>query len=190
MNRRTYLALVGTTGALTGCSAVLGSDEGGTVTPSPTESRCGANDLRWLDLDYGGHFDLEYESVRGFELTVEPERVEHGSDFTVRLRNTTDEPRSTGNRHSISIETERDGDWQPVYQIPEDFGWSTELVEHQAGEGFEWNLRASRPGLERDDYYVCHRIEPGTYRFVFFGLGSEGGDSEPVLAVRFEITGE
>ncbi|WP_244621440.1 hypothetical protein [Haloarcula marismortui] len=55
------------------------------------------------------------------------------------------------------------------------------------GGGFRWTFTATNDGLERQNgynpaYHVCSALEPGEYRFAFFGLGGS------TISTTFMIT--
>jgi hypothetical protein len=62
-----------------------------------------------------------------------------------------------------------------VYYTISQAGYTDLGLYVSPGGGFQW-LTVTSEGLERQNdhnptYYVCSPLEPGEYRFAFFGLG-------------------
>lgn len=137
----------------------------------------------------GGYVDDETPPPTGggFELTVEPATLALGDCVTFRLTNRTDEEKATGIRDKYVVHRETADGWRSVL-----FSKSGAYVDlgilHPPDEGFVWNRRFSPAGLsghgDRHSIRACEPLQPGTYRFVYWG----GAGSFDALGVRFEVT--
>lgn len=142
---------------------------------------CGDEDLQVV----GSRTDESYpQRVDALELTASKSTVTIGNEITFSLRNVSDETQSVGAIYKYYFQR-RDGDeWAPVYyaQGP---GWIDQINAIAPGGGFDWPFTFDREGLERENpgnstHYVCSPINPGTYRFVFWGV--DGGLATTVTA--------
>jgi hypothetical protein len=197
--RRLLRGALGTTAlGLAGC---LDAANGLTADGSPVTSRTTTTPTTTDDADCTGYeplpgtFDVvEYGTLGDFALSVEPETVATGDEFTVRLRNTADGEAMTGNRRKFDVQRDADDGWTTVYRVEGRMLWTDEGVVHQSGEGFTWDLSATRDGLAPADsaYRVCDPVQPGSYRFVYWGVtppAEEESDFETDYAIgaKFEV---
>lgn len=119
-----------------------------------------------------------------------------GDEFTVRLRNASDGEAMTGNRRKFDVQRDTGDGWTTVYRVEKQTFWSDVGVVHEPGEGFAWELSVTPDGLTPPDspYRVCDPVQPGSYRFVYWGVTppEEESDFETEYAVgaRFEVVEE
>jgi hypothetical protein len=199
--RQTLRASAGLAAALAGC---LGStaDPGGstttddppaTTTTKPTEAgECGDG---YDPLPQA--FDVvEYGSLAGFELSVEPETVPVNGEFEVHLRNASGEERTTGNRRKFDVQRDTGNGWATIYGAEGRVFWTDEGIPHAPGEGFTWQFGASPSGMTGENtnppFAVCDPVAPGSYRFVYWGLTppaerDSDSETEHAVGVRFEV---
>lgn len=168
MNRRTFLATAGAMVPLAGCTSVLGT-ESEDSEPTYPEARC-AEAERYTIAD-----EVLQDSLDGFTLSVDPTEVQRGDTITVDLTNETDETGVTGNRHKFTIHRRHDGAWESVFTEGEHTGWNAVGIMHEPGEGFTWELTVSEDGFAAAENRLepCAAVRPGTYRFVYWGVGGE-----------------
>lgn len=127
-----------------------------------------------------------------FDLSVAVSSVSYGGQVTVTLENTGSEAASTGNRGKFDIQTAVDDSWASVVERPDGGYWTDEAITHAPGEGFEWRLTLG-PGIALDEetrpsYVACEPLDPGVYRFVYWGLiGETGSDRERAVATQFRL---
>ena len=192
MRRRTVLkALTGATIAVSGAGCLGGRD--GTAPTQTTAGTCPASDRPapacgdgWKRVNAYADGDVRLGTAAGFELTAEPETLAVGDCVTFRLTNRSDEPKVTGIQAKYDVHRETADGWRSVLftesRAYEDLG-----VRQKPGEGFVWRRRLSRAGLsvESDGHAVraCEPLRPGTYRFVYWGVG----DGFDALGVEFEV---
>lgn len=142
-------------------------------------------------------FDVvEYGSLAGFELSVEPESVPVGGAFEVRLRNASGEEQVSGNRRKFDVQRETGDGWETIYGAEGRVVWTDEGVPHAPGEGFTWAFAATPAGMTGENtdppFAVCDPVEPGSYRFVYWGLTSREEresdfETEYAVGARFEV---
>lgn len=179
MNRRRALravATAGTTALATGLGGCLGDDGTATATADRTtdEDDClGATRL-----------SFRYESVeQDFVVRSSTDSVVVGETLSLRLRNVAAVEQTTGSRDKIDVQRETADGWRSVFGRPPEQVWTDEAIPHEPGEGFDWNLSVGDDGFEfaesvRPQYRTCDPVEPGRYRFVFWGVVGLG-DDEP-----------
>lgn len=139
--------------------------------------------LRRLRIDFPENYELAYRYGFGFELTADPDTLSVGDDVTVELRNTSDEPQTTGPKVKYAIERRVEDGWRHVLQVPEDYTPPRGQVTHQPGEGFTWRLSVNREGLSVGPYTVCAPLQSGEYHFTYWGFP----DAKRGLTIGFEI---
>ncbi|ERH13429.1 MAG: hypothetical protein J07HB67_02468 [halophilic archaeon J07HB67] len=128
-----------------------------------------------------------------FDLSVSP--GSSGGRVVVTLENTSQQVALTGNRGKFDLQTAVDDSWESVVERPDGEYWTDEAITHAPGEGFEWRLGLG-PGLTLDDetrpsYVVCEPLDPGVYRFVYWGVIGETDDGrERAVATQFCLEGE
>lgn len=201
MRRRQALALV--TGSL---SLVAGCSSDTTTDLTPTPSKTGTeitpesqirelpmttppdpidcdDDPRPVSRAAGDSYP---DRANEFELTASKGVVTIGERITFTLTNIGDNPRGIGEKYKYNILRQHDG-WEPIYFTESQAGWTDLGVRVYPGGGFRWTFTATNDGLERQNgynpaYHVCSALEPGEYRFAFFGLGGS------TISTTFMIT--
>lgn len=161
MKRRAFLATVGALVPLAGCAAVTGSND--------SETECSPEE-RFTIVDV-----VETRQLGGFTMAVDPAEVQHGETITVTMENASDEEQLSGNRRKFTIHRRVDGKWQSMYTEGEHTGWNDIGIQHKPGEGFTWELTVSKSGFSEAPNHLqaCAAVEPGDYRFVYWGVGTE-----------------
>lgn len=127
----------------------------------------------------------------GFELSLNKQSYTQGEELTARLRNITDESRTTGVKKMFDIQFEGNQGWHTIFGLPEgqDAAYPLVGLRHPSGEGFTWNLTLSQEGLSEGSiesakqFHACLPIEPGNYRFVYWGVG----ESKAAIGVQFTV---
>lgn len=154
-------------------------------TPPEVEADCG-DDLPPVEF---ADSDSYPSAADGVELTASDETVAIGDDLTFALRNTGGEEVLLGEKYKYNVLRQSDtGDWEAVYRIAELTTWTALGIRVGPGGGYDWPFTFTRDGLERKNgkanppYVVCSPLEPGTYRFAFFGMADD-----ETLAVEFEV---
>jgi hypothetical protein len=130
--------------------------------------------------------DLYPERVSGFKLTASKDVVTIGENITFTLTNDGANGQVVGEKYKYNILRQNDG-WEPVYYTQGQASWTDLGVSVGPGGGFRWRFTVTKEGLERrnghnPDYHVCSPLEPGEYRFAFFGLGDN------TIATTFTVT--
>lgn len=137
--------------------------------------------VRWGDAEDAGDVVL---SLRADDL-----EYEYGDTARFTLRNVTAESVHTGNRAKYNLQVYTEDGWQDVrVQDGEGyFEYTDEGVGHAPGDGFEWTFELTEDGVVADTYHddarVCPDLQPGRYRFAYFGVTGDGA-----LAVSFDLT--
>lgn len=153
-------------------------------TTPPEKSLDCDGDLSPVTLGDGNSYP---ERHNGLELEASADTVAIGDEITFTLTNVGDEPQDTGEIYKYNLLRRNDG-WEPVFYISEQNPWTDVGIQVNPGGGFRWPFTVEREGLERQNesnptYYVCSPLEPGEYRFVFFGLVGTN-----VVGTTFSVT--
>jgi len=203
MKRRHFLGVVAA-GCIGGCILPANSDPD-TVSPSETNTppsnspastpsgtgQC-TSEYDRVGIDYGKITD----ELEGVVLTQSTTTVPRGEEVTFTLTNETDERKSTGNRSKYDIQRLIDGKWRSI------FWWAPEptplfhddAIYQPPGEGFSWSFTMTQEELSHEIQNgsgrrtVCSRLQPGSYRFVYWGVGPSGGNQEAVLGIQFSVS--
>ena len=160
-----------------------GDDETRTTTGDSTAAPTCESGLRPLGIDFPANFELAYHEGFGFEVSATPDTVAVGEELRIELRNTTDEPRTTGPKATYAIERRVEDGWRHVLQVPDAYTLPDTTVTHQPGEGFTWRFPVTQKGFSADPYTVCAPLQSGTYHFTYWGFP----DSMRGLTIEFEI---
>lgn len=155
--RRRVLALtsVGVGASVAGCASVTGF-----LSNSPP---C---DERILDTPP----ELYSSPVSGFELEIDPPDPQLGDEFEVRLRNTSESQKVTGQKVAFDVQY-RDGDgWHSVYHVNSLSARADYGLVLPAGEAHTWLFNASSLVHPRDGIATCLDPSPGEYRFVYWSI--------------------
>lgn len=185
--------LLGTKGlsvsmVLAGCLTTSRSGPKPTPTPTPTSGELGAatapdcpEGIESIDPDWRviGPGPLD-----GFELKLKRDTYHVGDELIAKLRNVTEEKRGAGAKSKFDLQYKGESGWHTILGFPkgDPVPYPAVLVLFPPGEGHSWHLTLSREGLAEGvqpapDRVACQSIKPGTYRFVFWGIG---GDDEAV----------
>ncbi|MFC6951685.1 hypothetical protein [Halorubellus litoreus] len=127
----------------------------------------------------------------GFRLTASADRVALGDDVTFALTNVSDDAQTTGVSKKLDVQRATGDGWRSIFGIaPDNWGIIDNAVRHEPGSGFEWTVTVSKRGLTdafeyTPTYRVCGPLEPGSYRFVYWGTGRNAAH-----AVGFEVVGD
>ena len=126
------------------------------------------------------------ERAAGLELTASTNSVTTGDEVTFSLRNVSSEEQSVGAIYKYNIQRRENDEWKPVYYTAAS-GWIDILNVIAPGTGFDWPFTFDRQELEREnpgnaEHHVCSPLEPGTYRFAYWGLGNNDA-----LATTFTV---
>lgn len=113
-------------------------------------------------------------------------RFERGDPFHVEMTNVSSRPVGVGNHGKYALEVETEDGWTDVRGSDTGrFEYTDELLSMRPGDVVEWPFTTDEEGLvadhPNDDLRVCPDLEPGRYRFVFFGADD--------LAVAFDYVG-
>ncbi len=115
-------------------------------------------------------------------------RLERGDGFHVEMTNVTSRDIGVGNHGKYNIEVNSERGWVDVRGGDDGtwFEYTDELVSTRPGETVEWSFTMTKEGLieggpHEDRLRVCPDLEPGRYRFVFWGADD--------LAVAFDYVG-
>ena len=183
MDRRALLATIGTT-CFSGCVGSFSaatSDE----TPARTDTSTDPTPTPWSTVDGCAGYgpvqpveSVEDGTVGGFSLTVDADRVAVGEQ-------------TSGNKREYVVEQRGPDGWTSIFwaEEPADVGWYLGGVSHLPGQGYVWKLPVTESGLDSahdsHDFRVCRPIEPGQYRFVYFGVVSDEADA---VGAQFTVT--
>lgn len=176
-------------------STPLGPVEDGPAAPAPScPDGVESVDPRWVVAGPG--------PLDGFELRVDRDAYARGDELVTRLRNVTDEERTSGVEAKYDVQYLGADGWHTILGtdaegavvIP-DLG-----ILHEPGEGFTWRFPLTRAGVSRETdrgptYHACQPIRPGTYRFVYWGIVTEREREEDfetkyALGVAFDVEAE
>ena len=113
-------------------------------------------------------------------------RLERGDAFRVELTNVSRRPVGVGNEGKYNLEIDTEAGWTDVRGAADGrFEYTDELLSVRPGATVEWRFEMTESGLVADhsseDLRVCPALEPGRYRFVFWGADD--------LAVAFDHLG-
>lgn len=206
MQRRELLSLLGVTiaGGCLGRGANTPTETGRSTTPSPHDpvgtdeaaKSCASDKV--LVTAYLADID---SSINGFEISPGQQAVHPGHELTIKMRNTGDERRETGNRSTYDIQRRISGQWRSIFwrDPEENVIFDADAIAHEPGEGFTWTLQMTREALRHEiengqgTLHVCSSIEPGLYRFVFHGASKydeSGTELQAHLGTQFAVFAE
>lgn len=190
-------AIIGSSIGLAGCTQGLVSPPAKPVSAQEG----GANPARYCPE---GHptFDPFWTvdgagPLGGFHLSVEHSKYALGDTVTCTLQNTNRAPRQTGNPDQYDVQYRGKDAWHTIYTIPHnDVEWASFGVTHEPGEGFTWEFPFTQVGLSNvapnAKYVLCGPVEPGEYRFVYWGLTREttpgASNDDYALGAPFTVT--
>jgi len=115
-------------------------------------------------------------------------RFERGDDLRIRMTNVSSRAIGVGNHGKYNLEVDTEAGWTEVRggDDASRFAYTDELITHRPGDGYEWEFTMTEEGLvaggpHADALRVCPDLQPGRYRFVFWGADD--------LAVAFDYVG-
>lgn len=204
VKRRRFLGIVAT-GCIGGCISPANSapdtaspSETNTSTPDPSTSMPTTSGQCTPEYDrVGNDYGEITDELEGMVLTQSTATVQQGEGITFSLTNETDERKSTGNRSKYDIQHRIDGKWRSIFWwAPEPTpGIHDDGVYQPPGEGFSWSFTMNQEGLSHEIQNgtgrrtVCSSIQPGSYRFVYHGVGGlRGENQETVLGTQFNVS--
>jgi hypothetical protein len=138
---------------------------------------------------------IAYDTGGPLQLSSDPREAAKGEQITFALENIGETQVNTGKKTLFAIEKRADG-WKPIYWVENGYGWFMTAPRHDPGPIYRWTFIASQSGFEAPDqpYHICTDVEPGTYRFVYFGMGPENPEADQAepeaIATRFQILPE
>lgn len=185
MRRRTVLAALGAT-TFGGClsqAEQLANQKTKTMTQQ-TPPECD-NDLSLLTTDLDQKYTIKKGTNERFSLKIEPASVNLGQDISIHLKNISSESQRTGSRDHYAIQKNDNGEWNHIFSTKGDVLLDAQAVDHGPSDGFTWEFTVSPMGFSIGPYYVCKELNPGKYRFVYFGLPNDAA-----LESAFEISSE
>lgn len=128
--------------------------------------------------------------LAGFELRLDGETYSKGENLTAELRNVSNQKQGAGNRQKYDIQSRGPDGWHTIIGVreAEGFEWTDEGYLIPPGNGWTWRLTLTQDGVWDGEgggqsYHACQRLEPGNYRFVFWGVG----ESEEALGIPFTV---
>lgn len=214
VSRRRLLALSGPAFLLLPGCLSAGSADGTPSTPSPIPSPT-ASEVEPRGEGAAGpapECPDGYEPFRpgwvvegpgplgGFELTLDRETYDQGDELVAELRNVTDEQQVSGTKGKFDLQRHGPDGWHTVFGLPEGSNpiWTSEGIAHPPGEGFTWRLTLTQAALSNGEidsfpsYHACQPIDPGDYRFVYWGITTqqeraEDFETDYALAERFTV---
>lgn len=180
-SRRDFLraGMVGSAVGLTGCQigaqpeTQLEPVGDGSASPAPNCTN-GYRSIKpwWVGEGTG--------PLGGFELDLDRQSYERGEELVAKLRNVTDMEQMSGAKTKYDIQFKAAHGWRTVIGVPEEghYPWPAIGIVHQPGEGFTWQMDLTQEGISGDSdpaesYRACGPMEPGTYRFIYWGITSE-----------------
>ena len=135
----------------------------------------------------------------GFDLSLADREIRHGDSLNATLKNLTDKKKYCGIKEKYDIQYKTKSGWQTIFGLKADMAVHPDIAAiHKPGEGFSWDLEFTREGLSgavgsEVTYYVCAPLDPGTYRFVYWGITSErevesNYETEYAIGVPFTVS--
>lgn len=188
-----------------------GGDDSGDDAVSGIETRNPPECDGSLRLPSGMFDEVEHDRIETtgggtFELVADPETVALSEELSVTLRFVGDDGDEdgamTGNDEKFTVERETDDGWTSIYRLPEYYGWNdigiTKPDLSPPATWFEWSFELTRERMEHSTelntpYAVCDPLEPGTYRFVYWGVTTPAEresdwETEYAIGVEFQVT--
>ena len=125
-------------------------------------------------------------------MTAEPRTLSVGETLTVDLRNVTEGERYTGSRGKHDLQYAGEDGWHSVFGTEDGAAYFSVAHSHAPGGGFRWEIPVSESGLDTGQYKLCSPLDPGVYRFVYWGITTEAEkdgetDAEQALGVAFRV---
>ncbi len=150
------------------------------------------DDVNWgSGGSVGGDNGLEIRLVNPAYDGDDPDealQIERGDEFRVEMTNVSSHDIGVGNHGKYNLEVYTEEGWTDVRggEDASRFAYTDELVSTRPGQTVEWSFTMTEAGLidggpHEDHLRVCPDLEPGRYRFVFWGADD--------LAVAFDHVG-
>lgn len=129
------------------------------MTTRPNGNRSGST-----SVPLGGN-----DSEERWELRIDDVATDHGASVHVRLRNVSEEERTTGHEGKYNLQIQTDDGWKDsrVCQDGQLKPRPDELVSHEPGEGFDWRFSITEDEFTDQETEVCPNLETARYRFAF-----------------------
>ncbi len=178
MHRRNLLS---TSATLILAPSIAGCSELGSIGQDETDTTC-LNEYRRLDDELDGK-TIEPNPMAGPIVAVEPSPVVAGEPFEVTLTNESDGELVTTGADRYAIQHEMDDGWFTIVGVPPELEWDEQETILGPGEGFSWQLTATRQEMVEEPYVLCTLPTPETYRFIYWGLP----DAETLPTAEFRI---
>lgn len=186
---------------LAGCLSARGTPTETTTSPTPTTTTSPPPCTGDRPLEVSG-LVVQYDRLSGFSLTTNTDTVQQGETLVLSMENVTSREQASGNSSKYDIHRRTDDTWVSISGRARGKAtpyYHDDAVSHPPGEGFTWELEFTQAGLSHEIHHgggyftVCSPITPGTYRFVYWGLGWEQENErdssvEYALGVRFTVT--
>lgn len=201
MSRREALRLAAPIFAI-GSGGCLSSNATGSPSQTPTASpsstdtpdKVGAAPVPSCPDGYKTSYDPWWTVVgpgplEGMDLTINKETYTKGEQLVAKLRNVTDQEKKVGSDGKIDIQYQGTDSWHTIFGVPEDqdAAFPQVGVFMQPNEGYTWEFTLSKAGLSAGKvasfFHACHPIEPGQYRFVYWGVG----DAQEAIGAPFSV---
>jgi hypothetical protein len=146
-----------------------------------TDATC-LDEYRRLDNELDGK-SIETNPTSSAVIAMEPNPIIAGEQFEVTLMNESDNELTTTGEDRYAIQRETGDGWFTIVGVPPDLEWDNRETVLDSGEGFSWQLTATREEMAEEPYVMCTLSNPETYRFVYWGLP----EAENLPAVEFRI---
>jgi hypothetical protein len=206
LSRRNLLGLsaLGFSTALAGC--IQSDVTTDTSTPSQTTTSTmsiedgHAGPANFCSGEYSSFNPLwvvqDSSQLAGFDLTLDPRTLTFGDMLRVSLRNVTDDTLYSGNIGKYDVQYRGSDGWHTIFGKIDHLSWTDEAILHKPNHGFTWEFPFTQDGLSNvvdNGYGVCAPLNPGTYRFVYWGITTEREENEDyetnyALGVPFTVT--
>lgn len=131
--------------------------------------------------------DVEHDGDPALALRIGETEYGYGDTARIRLTNVADRTIDTGNGAKYNLQAYTEAGWQDIRVGDEDrfFEYTDEAIVHYPGEGFEWSIELTESAVAaaaaHDHVEVCPDLEPGRYRFVYWGA------IDGAVAVAFDL---
>jgi hypothetical protein len=133
----------------------------------------------------------------GLVLTTGANQVQVGGDISVSFINNSESDTVSGTRSKYDIQRRTNTEWESIFWTQDEdmIGYQDNLVSHSPGSGFSWEFTMAQNALSHEIQHghgqrtCCESLEPGSYRFVFFGKTTyDAADPEVSLGAEFDVT--
>ncbi|MEE6209620.1 hypothetical protein U3A55_05575 [Salarchaeum sp. III] len=131
-------------------------------------------------------FSESYASPwREWRLTTNRESLQYGDEMRVTLTNESDQEAYTGIPAKYDIQERTEEGWRSVLWIDQKVALTDEALVHEPEEGLTWTFTVREETIEgvEEEYHICDAIEPGRYRFAYYGIG----DEHAAITTPFEV---